>query len=53
MVERDGAELVVPDPEAERKAKLAADAKAEYAEAKAEVKQKLGRALDQIEKLAD
>ena len=32
MVERDGAELVVPDPEAERKAKLAAEAKAEYAE---------------------
>ncbi|MFR3452142.1 MAG: hypothetical protein ACLTSX_12020 [Collinsella sp.] len=32
---------------------LAAEAKAEYAEAKAEVKQKLGRALDQIEKLAD
>ncbi len=53
MVGRDGAELVVPDPEAERKAKLAAEAKAEYAEAKAEVKQKLGRALDQIEKLAD
>lgn len=53
MVERDGSELVVPDPEAERKAKLAAEAKAEYAEAKAEVKQKLGRALDQIEKLAD
>ena len=25
----------------------------EYAEAKAEVKQKLGKALDQIEKLAD
>lgn len=53
MVERDGSELVVPDPEAERKAKLAAEAKAEYAEAKAEVEQKLGRALDQIEKLAD
>lgn len=45
----DGAELVVPDPEVERKAKLAAEAKAEYAEAKAEVKQKLGKALDQIE----
>ena len=53
MVERDGADLVVPDPEAERKAKLAAEAKAEYAEAKAEVKQKLGKALDQIEKLGD
>lgn len=53
MVERDGSELVVPDPEAERKAKLAAEAKAEYAQAKTEVKQKLGKALDQIEKLAD
>ncbi len=53
MVEVDGADLVVPDPEAERKAKLAAEAKAEYAEAKADVKKKLDRALDQIEKLAD
>lgn len=53
MVEFDGADLVVPDPEAERKAKLAAEAKAEYAEAKAEVKDKLTKVLDQVEKLAD
>ena len=53
MTEFDGADLVVPDPEAERKARLAAEAKAEYAEAKAEVKEKLTKVLDNVEKLAD
>ena len=53
MVERDGAELVVPDPEAERKAKLAAEAKAEYAEAKAQVKKTVDKVLDSVEKFAE
>lgn len=53
MVETDGADLVVPDAEAERKAKLAAEAKAEYAEMKKDVSKKLGHVLDQVEKLAD
>lgn len=53
LVETDGSDLVVPDTEAERKAKLAAEAKAEYAQVKAETKQKVNRVLDQIEKLAD
>lgn len=48
-----GVELVVPDPEAERKAKLAAQAKREAAEAKAEVKKQLDRVLDTVEKFAD
>ena len=46
------AALVVPDPEAEKKA---ADAKRAHEEAertKAEAKKKLNHALDQIEKLA-
>lgn len=53
MVERDGADLVVPDPEAEERAKRAAEAKKEYAEAKETVKKNLNKVLDGVEKLAD
>lgn len=53
MVEHDGADLVVPDPEAERKAKLAAEARQEYAEAKAQVKKTVGKVLDSVEKFAE
>lgn len=52
LEEHDAAALVVPDPEAEKKA---ADAKRAHEEAertKAEAKKKLNHALDQIEKLA-
>lgn len=52
LEEHDAAVLVVPDPEAEKKA---ADAKRAHEEAertKAEAKKKLNHALDQIEKLA-
>ena len=44
---------MVPDPEAERKAKLAAEAKQEYAEAKAQVKKTVGKVLDSVEKFAE
>ena len=47
----DGAELVVPDPEAEKKALEAAQAKKDAEKLKAEAKQKLTRVLDQVEKL--
>lgn len=53
MEERDASDLVIPDPEAERKAKLAAEAKAEYAETKEKALKSVNKALDQIEKLAD
>ena len=53
MVERDGSDLVVPDPEAEKKAAEAERAKREAAKAKAEAKKKLSQALDRVEKLAD
>ena len=53
LVEHDGAELVVPDPEAEKKAAEAAKTRAENEKNKAEVKKTLNKALDQVEKLAD
>ena len=53
MVEHDGSELVVPDPEAEKKAADAAKAHAEAEKAKAEAKKKISAALDKVEKLAD
>lgn len=53
MVEHDGAELVVPDPEEEKRAAEAAKAKVEAEKAKAEAKKKLSAALDRVEKLAD
>ena len=48
-----GAELVVPDPEAEKKAAEAAKAHEEAEKAKVEAKKQLDRALDKVEKLAD
>lgn len=53
MVERDGADLVVPDPEAEQRAAEQARAKAEADKMKAEAKKKLDSVLDRVEKLAD
>lgn len=53
MVEHDGSELVVPDPEAEKKAADAAKAHAEAEKAKVEAKKKISAALDKVEKLAD
>ena len=53
IVEHDGKDLVVVDPEAERKKELAAQAKQEAAEAKKEVKKTLNKVLDGVEKLAD
>ena len=53
MVEHDGSELVVPDPEAEKKVAQAAQAKRDAEKMKAEAKKKLNAALDKVEKLAD
>ena len=53
MVERDGSELVVPDPEAEKKAAAADEARRKAEKDRAEAKQKLDRMLDKVEKLAD
>lgn len=53
MVEHDAAELVLPDPEAEKKAAEAAKAHEEAEKMKAEAKKKLSAALDRVEKLAD
>lgn len=53
IVEHDGKDLVVVDPEAERKKELAAQAKREAAEAKKEVKKTLNKVLDGVEKLSD
>ena len=53
MVEHPGEELVVPDPEAEKKAAEAAKARAEAAKLKQEGKEKLNKLLDKVEKLAD
>lgn len=53
MVEHDAAELVLPDPEAEKKAADAARAQAEAKKMKAEAKKTLNAALDRVEKLAD
>ena len=51
LVEHDGSDLVIPDPEAEKKALQAAQAKKDAEKLKAEAKQKLNRVLDQMEKL--
>ena len=53
MVPCAGERLVVPDPEAEKKKAEAAKAHEEAEKFKKEAKQKLNRALDQVEKLAD
>lgn len=53
MVEHDAAELVLPDPEAEKKAADAARAQVEAEKMKAEAKKTLSAALDRVEKLAD
>lgn len=53
MVERDGSELVVVDPDAEKKAAEKAKAHAEAVKMKAEAKEKIGHVLDRVEKLAD
>ena len=51
MVERDAAELVVPDPEAEKKAEEKRRAHEEAERAKAKMKRTLNKAMDQMEKL--
>ena len=53
MVACPGSELVVPDPEAEKKAADAAKARKNAAKMKADAKKKLTKVLDQVEKLAD
>ena len=53
MAQTDGADLVIPDPEAEKKAAEAAKAKEDAEKAKAEAKKTINKALDQVEKLAD
>lgn len=51
MVEHDARDLVVPDPEAEKKAAEAAKARIEMEKTKAEAKKKLNKMLDSMEKL--
>ena len=51
MVQHDAGDLVVPDPEAEKKAAEAAKARAEMEKTKAEAKKKLNKMLDSVEKL--
>ncbi|MBM6779664.1 4Fe-4S binding protein [Collinsella tanakaei] len=51
MVEHDASDLVVPDPEAEKKAAEAAKARIEMEKTKAEAKKKLNKMLDSMEKL--
>ena len=53
MVEHDGCDLVVPDPEAERKAAEAAKTHAEVEKTKAQAKKTLSKVLDSVEKMAD
>ena len=53
MVETDASELIVPDPEEEKRAAEAEKARAEALKAKEEAKKKLSAALDKVEKLAD
>ncbi len=53
MVEHPGEELVVPDPEAEKRAADAAKAREEAKKLKAEGKEKINALLDKVEKLAD
>lgn len=53
MVEHDASDLVVPDPEAEKRAAEAAKTHAEIEKAKADAKKTLNKVLDGVEKLAD
>lgn len=53
LVEHDAAALVLPDPDAERKAAEAARAHADAEKAKAQAKKAINAALDRVEKLAD
>ena len=53
LVEHDASELVIPDPDAEKRAEEAAAAKAELEKAAQEGKKKLSSVLDKVEKLAD
>ena len=53
MVQTDGAELIVPDPEEEKRALEAERARKEALKAKEEAKKKLSAALDKGERLAD
>lgn len=51
LVEHDGGDLVVPDPDAEKKAADAARARADAEKAATAAKKKIGNLLDQVEKL--
>ena len=51
METHDARDLIVPDPEAEKKKAEAAKAHEEAERMKAEAKKKLGKVLDQVEKL--
>ena len=53
MVERTAEDLVVPDPDAEKRAMEAEKARLEAAKLKAEGKKRLEGMLDRVEKLAD
>ena len=53
MVEHDASDLVVPDPEAQKKAADAAKTRAEIAKTKEEGKKVLTKVLDSVEKMAD
>ena len=53
LVEHDAADLVVPDPEAEKKAAEAKRAREEAEKAKKEALNKLNHALDKVEKLSE
>ena len=53
LVEHDAAELVVPDPEAEKKVAEEERAHKEAEKMKAQAKAKLNAALDRVEKLAE
>ena len=53
LVEHDAQDLVVADPDAEKKAAEAKKAHEDAEKLKAEAKKKLTKALDQVEKLAD
>ncbi len=53
MMEHDGSDLVLPDPEAEKKAAEAKRAREQAEKAKAEAKKTLEKALDRVGKLAD
>lgn len=53
MKKQNASELVVPDPEAEKKAAQAAEAHAELEKAAAEGKEKISSLFDKVEHLAD